>query len=838
MGLFGFESVSDMFDGGGAGGSGASFSTGSHADYVTNNPNDTTAKAHDSGGSFVGNTVSDVVGSVTGGGSTTATIKSGQTLSGIAAANGLTVAQLMAANPNITDANKIQSGASINIPSSGGGSIANVKGSAPSGINKVLGFASPVGVIGALAGWANGLDPETQEKGVYDGKQVYQNAEGMQYSYNFLGMPYQVEVNESTGKVQDFLRKDESGKYPGDEGYDQSSSGYEKMAQESRDNGDDDQAAAIMQEAADNATEDDGSNATTSGAATIIKMAQEAGMAVSNEQIQEILDDPAEWLKTNGASLIDKTPTLDPDTAGTLLDPTSPNYLLGKNPSVTVSTAGDASSVGSVINPATATYDASTTADQLGTDATTVNAATGEIRDENLVDAAQIDMTGAATGVNADGTTSVTGEALNDFATQNISNIIDTTTVSGKLLAQKLGEGNYTDAKATVLGQMKIISDEFKDSNGNPVIPPWAQKLARETQKTLAFSGITGTAQTAAMANAIMEATLGIAEKEAVFFQTLTTKNLDNRQEAIINKAAVLAKFEVANLDARQAAAVQNAKAFLEMDLKNLTNEQQAEVVNTQAMVDALFNDQAAINAARLFGAEQANDMQKYYDNMNAQISLQNAEQINQMKRFNTGEINDNREFNSKLEQSRQEFYADMQYNLDLANAKWRQTVATTNTEMEFEAATLDVKNAFDLSTESMTRMWDRVDNLLDYIFKGWNAEADRDATILAAEIRAQAGQSSGGNGIMDGLVTLGAAWISSGRGWPSDERLKTDIQYLNTEKGLKIYSWKWNKEAKRIGANKFPAYGVIAQQVQKKYPNAVSVGSHGYLTVNYGEIQ
>ena len=707
-------------------------------------------------------------------------------------------------------------------------------GSAPSGINKVLGFASPTGVIGALAGWANGLDPETQEKGVYGGKQVYENKEtGMQYSYNFLGMPYQVEVNETTGQVQDFLRKDASGKYPGEDGYDQSSSGYEKMAQDARDNGDDDQAAAILQEAEDNGTEDDGSNSTTSGAETIIKMAEEAGMATSNEQIQAIIDDPAGWLKANGASLVDKLPNLDPETAGTLLDPTNPNYLLGDSPSVVVATTGDAATVDGVVNPGAETYDASTSADQLGTDATTVNAATGEIRDENLVDAAQIDMTGAATGVNEDGTVSVTGEALNDFATQNISNIIDTSTVAGKLLAQKLGEGNYTDSKATILGQMEIISAEFKDSNGNPVIPPWAQSLSRDVAKTMAFSGISGTAMTAAMSNAIMEATLGVAEKEATFFQTLTTKNLDNRQEAIINKAAVLAKFEVANLDARQAAAVQNAKAFLEMDLANLTNEQQAEVVNTQAMVDAIFNDQSAINAARLFGAEQANDMQKYYDNMNAQISLQNAEQINQMTKFNTGEINDGREFNAKLEQSRQEFYADMQYNLDLANAKWRQTVATTNTEMEFEAATLDVKNTLDLSTEAMTRMWDRVDNLLDYIFKGWNAESERDATILAAEIRAQAGSSGGGNSIIDGLFKLGAAWITS-----SDERLKENVEYYDTIKGVKYYTWDWNAEGKRVGADKYPSFGVIAQQVQRKYPKAVTVDENGYLMVNYGEIQ
>jgi hypothetical protein len=710
------------------------------------------------------------------------------------------------------------------------------KGTAPSstGVNKLLGFANPFSVIGKISGWAAGIDPEVDDKKLVDGQQIYTKTGegGMSYSYNFLNQPYEVDVVD--GKVVDKLSQDVNGKYPGDEGYDNSKTRYAEMAQDLRDQGKDDEADAVMQEAEDNANPGDGSDAASTGAETIVKMAQEAGMAASNEQIQAIIDDPAGWLKANGATLVDKVPNLDPATAGTLLDPNSPNYLLGESPSVDISTVGDTSTVESVANPGAETYDASTTADKLGTDATTVNAAVGEIRDENLVEAEQIDMTGAATGVNADGTVSVTGEALKDFATQNISNIIDTSTVSGKLLAQKLGEGNYTDSKATILGQMEIISAEFKDSNGNPVIPPWAQALARETSKTMAFSGISGTAATAAMSNAIMEATLGIAEKEATFFQTLTTKNLDNRQEAIINKAAVLAKFEIANLDARQAAAVQNAKAFLEMDMANLTNEQQAEVVNTQAMVDALFNDQAAINAARLFGAEQSNDMQKYYDNMNAQISMQNSEQINQMKKFNAGEINDGREFNARLEQSRQEFYADMQYNLDLANAKWRQTVATTNTEMEFEAATLDVKNTLDLSTEAMTRMWDRVDNLLDYIFKGWNAESDRDATILAAEIRAQAGSSGGGNSFVDGLFKLGAAWITS----TSDQRLKENIEYFDTIRGVKYYTWDWNSEGKRVGADKYPSFGVIAQQVQKKYPNAVSTGEDGYLMVNYGEIQ
>ena len=44
--IFGYTSIGDMFDGGGKGGSGASFSTKSHSDYVNDNPDDKTAQAH------------------------------------------------------------------------------------------------------------------------------------------------------------------------------------------------------------------------------------------------------------------------------------------------------------------------------------------------------------------------------------------------------------------------------------------------------------------------------------------------------------------------------------------------------------------------------------------------------------------------------------------------------------------------------------------------------------------------------------------------------------------------------------------------------------------------
>ena len=363
-------------------------------------------------------------------------------------------------------------------------------------------------------------------------------------------------------------------------------------------------------------------------------------------------------------------------------------------------------------------------------------------------------MKGAATGVNEDGTINYTGVAANDYATQKFSSIIDTSTVSGKNLAKALGEGNYLDEKATIAGQMKIISEQFVNDQGQAIIPKWAQKMARSVAQTMAFDGISGSAQTSMMATAIMEATLGIAEKEATFFQTLTTKNLDNRQQAIINKANILSRFDEANLGARQAAAVQNAKAFLEMDLKNLTNEQQAAMINKQDRTQALFEDSKIINAQRLFTAEQQNEFTKFYDELNSQIERHNSTEVNNLKKFNAGEVNDMAVANAELQNNREKFYQEMQYNIDTANAKWRQEVTLKQFETTWDAISTDVKNSLDISTEAQNRIWDTAENLLDFIQKTASGDRDAEVRLLVAQLQAQ-GKQTGGSSFLDGIFKL-----------------------------------------------------------------------------------
>lgn len=437
------------------------------------------------------------------------------------------------------------------------------------------------------------------------------------------------------------------------------------------------------------------------------------------------------------AKLGDKVPTVDANAAGTNINPNDPKYQMNTGAlAQTAQTVNNVAQVGETAPKTAQTYTAQTTQQNVAQNGQ-MTAQQGQVSQNAQVTAPQLDMKGSATGVNADGSVNETGKALNDYAKQNISNIIDTSTPAGKALAQALGDGNYTDSKATLKGQLDILQGEFVDADGNPKIPAWAAGTARNVSKIAAFSGMTGTAATAAMSQAIMEASIPIAQQDAQFFQTLTMKNLDNKQQSIINKANVLAKFDLTNIDNKMAAAVENAKSFLQMDMANLDNRQQAELINTQNRVQSILEDAKAVNAQRLFTAQSQNDMNMFYDQLNTNIKQFNASQVNGMNQFNTDQVNGMKKFNADLENNREQFYKNMQYNIDVSNAKWRQTVTLTNAQMQFEAAATDVKNTLGISQEALNQLWDRSDALLDYAWKSAENEADRQATLLVAKTQA-----------------------------------------------------------------------------------------------------
>ncbi len=553
-----------------------------------------------------------------------------------------------------------------------------------------------------------------------------------------------------------------------------------------------------------------------------------------------IINDPSSFLGDD-RTLSDDVTGIDPNTAGTLLDGADYNMDVG-GLSQDVATVNDTSLASNVTQGDVNSYTVQNTQAAVNSALADQSAAQGSVSDEAIVNIDTLDMKGLATGVNADGTINQVGQSLNTVYTQNMSTVVDTTTLSGKMLAQELGEGNYIDAKATVAGQLEILQKQFVDPvTGEPRIPAFAAGAVKGVMKMMALNGVTGTAAMGAVSAATMESILPIANADSKFFQTLTIKNLDARNTQALNTANILSKMNVADLDARMTQAVTNAKSFMMMDLQNLENEQQTHVLKMQLRQQSIMEDAKQENVKRQFVASSQNEMDMFYDELGSQISRFNATQSNAMKQFNAGEVNDMREFNASLENNREQFYQTMQYKVDAGNAKWRQEITVLESEQKFEAAALDVKNMVGLTSEQLNQMWDRTDSLLDYAWREGENARDRLLRIFEAKLgydiqKYQIGKEYKAakiNGVLNAVGTGIGIFAAL-----SDIRLKENVVHVkDLTNGVGIYQWDWNEKAHEMGIQNQPTLGVIAQEVMKIKPESVQKGEDGYLRVNYDEV-
>ena len=75
-----------------------------------------------------------------------------------------------------------------------------------------------------------------------------------------------------------------------------------------------------------------------------------------------------------------------------------------------------------------------------------------------------------------------------------------------------------------------------------------------------------------------------------------------------------------------------------------------------------------------------------------------------------------------------------------------------------------------------------------------------------------------------------------------SDRRLMTNIVEMEVlDNGMVIYDWVWNDAARRLDPKYgmpveeggYPSQGLIAQEIQAEYPDAVIEDSYGYLVID-----
>lgn len=91
---------------------------------------------------------------------------------------------------------------------------------------------------------------------------------------------------------------------------------------------------------------------------------------------------------------------------------------------------------------------------------------------------------------------------------------------------------------------------------------------------------------------------------------------------------------------------------------------------------------------------------------------------------------------------------------------------------------------------------------------------------------------------LFGGLASGGGAAMAGGGGGAglmamfSDVKLKSNLVQIGYRYGLPLYRWTWNDKAKKIGADKQPTEGVLAQHVLLACPEAVTA-ENGFLKID-----
>ena len=69
---------------------------------------------------------------------------------------------------------------------------------------------------------------------------------------------------------------------------------------------------------------------------------------------------------------------------------------------------------------------------------------------------------------------------------------------------------------------------------------------------------------------------------------------------------------------------------------------------------------------------------------------------------------------------------------------------------------------------------------------------------------------------------------------YSTDNKLLSEVKTrMVLDNGLVVHIWEWNDKAKALGLDKYPPAGLIAQDVELMYPDAIVKDDNGYLMVD-----
>jgi len=240
---------------------------------------------------------------------------------------------------------------------------------------------------------------------------------------------------------------------------------------------------------------------------------------------------------------------------------------------------------------------------------------------------------------------------------------------------------------------------------------------------------------------------------DSKFLQTVSLTEANNVQQSIVQDAILMSQANLAEANLNQQAQINNSKNFLSMDLANLNNEQQAYMLKAQQEQQKMLSNQAAENAAEQFNAASENQTNQFMANLNNQISQYNATQNAAVSQFNatqenaaaarnSGRQTDIEKFNTQLQTQIEQFNSQQDFNknqwnaqnataVEASNVQWRRQVNTANTAVQNQINMQNAMNAFNMSSQSMSFLWQELRDQADFDFRAGENDKNRRVQLI-----------------------------------------------------------------------------------------------------------
>lgn len=312
------------------------------------------------------------------------------------------------------------------------------------------------------------------------------------------------------------------------------------------------------------------------------------------------------------------------------------------------------------------------------------------------------------------------------------------------LMATEDLEKNYDKLMATqpmIAASMATEMDALLAGMEDGNVPLWARPAVTAVEQSLAKRGISASSiGRDSLFNAIIQSAMPIAQQDATFKQDANKTNYTAKVNALMSDTS-----------AHNAALQFNATS---------TNQKNQFITQLSAQVDGQ-------NAAR------SDAMEQFNSNADNQASMQFAAAQSSASQFNSAQVNDLAKFDADLASKRDQFNASMAAQIEQSNVQWRRQVNTQNTAGLNAVNQANAQNAFNLSNQATSFMWQEMRDQAQWAFQADQAEQDRrnqlEVSLLANETGA--GKETGaaweslvnnlieGNNILGDITDLWGNW-------------------------------------------------------------------------------